>query len=199
MTDHLSTTDLLTELPVETEAQFKALGHPLRMTILRLLIERQMTNEELAQALGIDSGNSYFHLKRLLAVGFVRLVGTRQNRAITEKLYRAVARSYRAASQVETEHKPAFWDALQTGIELLRTTAQLYPDLFDRYYAAQHVTVSLTPEKAEWLVSALNDLAGEAIRCHSDEPGTVPISLTGFVHALPPGIPYGGAEHDEGK
>ena len=177
--------DLLASFPVQTEAQYKALAHPLRTGILRLLIGAPHTNEELASALNIDSGNSLFHLKRLIQVGFVRLVGTRQNRAITEKLYRAVARAFPAGSRIDPAHKPANWDAVQTGFELFGNTAQLYPDLFRNHYIAHQVTVTLPRERVEQLMTLLNDLVREACRCHAESPGSIPVSLTAVLHALP--------------
>src|SRR5687768_884360 len=70
---------------LKTTAHWKALSHPLRVAALRLLGDRAMTNEELAQALCVESGKLYFHTKQLLDAGLIELVETRAKGPITEK------------------------------------------------------------------------------------------------------------------
>lgn len=66
---------------------FRAVADPTRQKILELLRERAATTKQLAQALEMRPGAIGHHLKVLEEVGFVRVVGTRQVRAITEKYY----------------------------------------------------------------------------------------------------------------
>lgn len=66
---------------------FRAVADPTRQRILQLLRERAATTKQLAQALGMRPGAIGHHLKVLEEVGFVRVVDTRQVRAITEKYY----------------------------------------------------------------------------------------------------------------
>ncbi len=75
----------------ETPDQLKALGHPLRMKILDLLNERAASVTEVAAALERPKGTIGYHMKVLAEAGFVRVVRTRQVRAITEKFYGRVA------------------------------------------------------------------------------------------------------------
>ncbi len=53
-----------------------------------------MTNEELANTLGAESGTHYFHTKQLHDVGLLEMTETRAKGPITEKLYQAVARDF---------------------------------------------------------------------------------------------------------
>ncbi len=75
----------------ETPDQLKALGHDLRMRILDLLNERAASVTELAVALERPKGTIGYHVKVLEEAGFVRVVRTRQVRAITERFYGRVA------------------------------------------------------------------------------------------------------------
>jgi len=71
----------------ETPDQLKALGNQIRMTILDLLNERAASVTELAAALDRPKGTVGYHVNVLEDAGFVRVVRTRQVRAMTEKLY----------------------------------------------------------------------------------------------------------------
>lgn len=66
---------------------FKAFADGTRHRIVGLLYERAATTKQLADALGQKPGSIAHHLKVLESVGFVRVVRTRQVRAITEKYY----------------------------------------------------------------------------------------------------------------
>ena len=72
--------------------QLKAVGDPLRFTIMGLLSDRAATTSQLAEALDRPRGTIGHHLKVLEAAGLVRVVRTRQVRALTEKYYGRVAR-----------------------------------------------------------------------------------------------------------
>ena len=74
------------KLDVSPAVYWKALAHPLRCGVLSLLANRQMTNEEMAKALGVESGALYFHTKHLLTANLIELAGTRPKGPIIEKL-----------------------------------------------------------------------------------------------------------------
>ncbi len=71
----------------------KAIGHRTRATILDLVLERAATTTELAEALGQPKGTVGHHLKVLEAAGLVRVVATRQVRALTAKYYGRTGRT----------------------------------------------------------------------------------------------------------
>lgn len=73
----------------------RAFADPTRQRIVNLLYERAATTKQLAQALGQSLGRVSHHLKVLEKVGFVRVVRTRQVRAITEKYYGNTYRTVR--------------------------------------------------------------------------------------------------------
>ena len=89
-------------LLVEDPKQLRALGDSTRGRIIALLGQRGASTTELAAVLGIPKGTVGHHLKVLEQAGLVRVVRTRQVRAMTEKYYGRVARLFQLKS-VDTE------------------------------------------------------------------------------------------------
>jgi DNA-binding transcriptional ArsR family regulator len=81
-------------LEVRRPEQFRAVGDPTRQKIISLLSERAATTSQLAAALGQPKGSVGHHLKVLEEAGLIRVVRTRQVRAITEKYYGRTARFF---------------------------------------------------------------------------------------------------------
>lgn len=75
--------------------QWKAISHPLRLQILTLLASQNLTNEELAVAMGVASGKLYFHTKKLLDAGLIALAEVRQKGPRQEKVYRRTFEDFR--------------------------------------------------------------------------------------------------------
>src|SRR6187549_1029418 len=86
--------DLADRLALTEPAQVKALGHPLRNTILGLLHERAATVSELAVALERPKSTVAHHVKVLAEAGLVQVVRTRRVRAIEERFYGRTARMF---------------------------------------------------------------------------------------------------------
>ena len=74
--------------------QLRALGDELRGRIVGLLRERAWSTQQLARELTIPKGTVGYHLKVLERAGLIRVVRTRQVRAVTEKFYGRVARLF---------------------------------------------------------------------------------------------------------
>jgi DNA-binding transcriptional ArsR family regulator len=81
-------------LVVEQPDKLRALAEPTRATIVTLLGQRAASTTELAQVLQAPKGTVGHHLKVLEKAGLVRVVRTRQVRALTEKYYGRVARLF---------------------------------------------------------------------------------------------------------
>ena len=78
-----------------TAAEAKALTHPLRMRILRLCLDRSLTNKQLAEWLGKDPGTVLHHVRTLVATGFLVPDEVRQGeKGALEKPYRATGKSW---------------------------------------------------------------------------------------------------------
>jgi DNA-binding transcriptional ArsR family regulator len=81
-------------LVVQEPEQLRALGDDLRSKIVVLLRSHAASTTELAEKLGLPKGTVGHHLKVLEKAGLVRVVRTRQVRALTEKYYGRVARLF---------------------------------------------------------------------------------------------------------
>ena len=86
--------DLADRLALTQPSQVKALGHPLRNTILGLLHERAATVTELAAAVRRPKSTVAHHVKVLVDAGLVQVVRTRRVRAIEERFYGRTARMF---------------------------------------------------------------------------------------------------------
>jgi DNA-binding transcriptional ArsR family regulator len=86
--------DLADRIGLTHPSQVKAIGHPLRTTILGLLHERAATVSELAVALGRHKSTVAHHVKVLTDAGLVQVVRTRRVRAIEERFYGRTARMF---------------------------------------------------------------------------------------------------------
>ena len=95
--------DLADRIALTRPSQVKALGHPLRNTILGLLHERAATVTELAVALGRPKSTVAHHVKVLTEAGLVQVVRTRRVRAIEERFYGRTARMFYVSVERSTE------------------------------------------------------------------------------------------------
>src|SRR5215216_1191836 len=86
--------DLADRIALTSPAQVKAIGHPLRTTILGLLHERAATVTELAVAVERPKSTIAHHVKVLAEAGLVQVVRTRRVRAIDERFYGRTARMF---------------------------------------------------------------------------------------------------------
>jgi DNA-binding transcriptional ArsR family regulator len=86
--------DLADRIALTMPSQVKAIGHPLRTTILGLLHERAATVTELAVAVERPKSTVAHHVKVLAESGLVQVVRTRRVRAIDERYYGRTARMF---------------------------------------------------------------------------------------------------------
>jgi DNA-binding transcriptional ArsR family regulator len=86
--------DLAERMALTKPSQVKAIGHPLRTTILGLLHERAATVTELAAAVDRPKSTVAHHVKVLTDAGLVQVVRTRRVRAIEERFYGRTARMF---------------------------------------------------------------------------------------------------------
>ena len=86
--------ELADRIALTTPEQVKAMGHPLRTTILGLLHERAATVTELATAVERPKSTVAHHVKVLTEAGLAQVVRTRRVRAIDERFYGRTARMF---------------------------------------------------------------------------------------------------------
>ncbi len=86
--------DLDETVELTTADQVRAIGDPLRTTILGLLHERAATVTELASAVKRPKSTVAHHVSVLARAGLLRVVRTRRVRAIEERYYGRTARMF---------------------------------------------------------------------------------------------------------
>lgn len=84
-----------TKLERQKAAQnrIKAMNHPVRAAVLRILVERTSSPAEMARELDEDLSNVSYHTKQLVELECAELVSTRPVRGALEHFYRATERS----------------------------------------------------------------------------------------------------------
>jgi DNA-binding transcriptional ArsR family regulator len=70
----------------------KALAHPLRLEILRHLGDRTASPSEIATEIGAPLTNVSYHVRKLRALGLIKLVRKTPKRGVVEHYYSAVPR-----------------------------------------------------------------------------------------------------------
>jgi len=78
-----------TERRRASENRIRAMSHPLRAAILRILSERTASPAEMARELGAELSNVSYHAKQLVAFGCAELVDIQVVRGALEHFYRA--------------------------------------------------------------------------------------------------------------
>lgn len=78
-----------------TVREAKALAHPLRLRILRLCGQRELTNKQLADRLDRDPGTVLYHVRQLVDAGLLEQSPVRTgDSGALEKPYRSTGRSW---------------------------------------------------------------------------------------------------------
>lgn len=78
-----------------TEAEARALSSATRLRILRLCLERALTNKEIADRLGANPATTLHHVRTLVATGFLAAGRVRRgSRGAREVPYRATGKSW---------------------------------------------------------------------------------------------------------
>jgi DNA-binding transcriptional ArsR family regulator len=98
-------------IEADTAARLKALGDPLRMLILDLVLEQAMTVTELAERVGRPRGTVAHHVDLLVDVGLLQVVRTRKVRAMEERFYGRTARTIVFPDHAYDGDLPFFADA----------------------------------------------------------------------------------------
>lgn len=154
--------------PAADAREIKALAHPLRLRILRLCELHELTNKQLADRLGHDPGTVLYHVRQLLAAGFLEPAEVRTGASgALEKPYRSTGRSWNldmALRDAGPEGPLAPLDSLREEL------TEAGPDALANL---SRFMLHLSPQDAEELVTrvhaVLSDYA-DTDRQRSDQP-----------------------------
>jgi DNA-binding transcriptional ArsR family regulator len=171
---------------LKTTQHWKALAHPLRASILRLLTEQTLTNEQMAEMLCVESGKLYFHTKQLLDAGMIRVVETRPRGSVVEKLYQAVARSFISNGLPDTDfEEPVFDGLISDALWLYRRTWQEVPGFQGKTHYAFHYTHRIPTDRAREFMRRMLALIKEFQEARTEDPEAMEYSFALLYHAVP--------------
>jgi DNA-binding transcriptional ArsR family regulator len=175
----------------------RALAHPLRLKILKVLGERDASPNELKEVLDYPLGNIAYHARVLEKLGCIRLVRTARRRGAIEHYFRATPRSYLGHPEwrkVPRSMRGAFSEAAIQGF-IDRLAAAIEAGKIDRRdrttlawvrLAVDHVgqaQVNEIVEEALARVQAVNDQSAERMAISGEEPTSVVVGLAAFEAA----------------
>lgn len=89
--------EIQTQHVVTDMAQVKAIVDPVRLTILELLAEEEMTSRQLADELNISQQLTYHHLQKLIESGLCTITRTGKRGNLEIYYYRAIAATFEFA------------------------------------------------------------------------------------------------------
>ena len=157
-----------------TQAEARALSHPLRLRILRLCLDVALSNRELAERLARDPATVLHHVRTLVRTGFLAATDERPGRRGSHELpYRATGKSW--TLDVGPQASPvAAVDAFRQ--ELLEAGP-------DALLGSTRLGVRLTPERMAEFREQFDELIVDLV--DADEEGGEPISLFLGIHRQP--------------
>jgi DNA-binding transcriptional ArsR family regulator len=174
---------------VADAATLKALADPIRLRMLRLLMESGaevlpvLSVKELAEQLGEPQTKLYRHVKVLEAAGLIRVAATRLVSGIVEQRYQAAQHDlvFKGPGLSASAEAEAMADSVLTVYreELfasLRASRDTTGDVGHSRALVRLIEARLSPERAAALRQQLADIARE-LEDSPDEPGGVPISV----------------------
>ena len=159
-----------------TADEMRTLGHPLRLRILRLTIDRALTNKEIAERLDRDPGTTLHHVKALVSGGFLVADEPRRGkRGCVERPYRSTGKSWQIRMLPSAGHTATVLDAVRD--ELLEAGRRRAAD--DRSTRRQAL-----PDDLAELRRRIHEL-GDEFEPRNDPQGE-PIGFLALVHRRRP-------------
>jgi DNA-binding transcriptional ArsR family regulator len=129
-----------------TAREAKALAHPLRLRILRLCAQYELTNKQLADRLGSEPGTVFYHVRQLVDAGLLQQAAVRTgDSGALEKPYRSTGRSWWLDDPLADAEPDAALAPIEAFQDELREAGPGSVQTFARF------TLHLSPEDVEAL------------------------------------------------
>lgn len=117
-----------------TVLEAKALAHPLRVRILRLCAQHELTNKQLADRLGSEPGTVFYHVRLLVEAGLLQQAPVRTgDSGALEKPYRSTGRSWWLDDPLADAEPDAKFAPIQAFQDELREAGPGSVQLFTRF------------------------------------------------------------------
>lgn len=172
-------------LIVSEPKQLKALSDPLRTRILRILADREATNQQLADAVEEPQAKVLHHVRALLDAELIRLVDQRIRGGNVEKYYRANARLFGFRPSPE-ETAPLAGAVFESLTQEIVASATLWPDSAPNWEGRR---ARISPERLEEFNERLRSLIaeywGEPGEPVEDDPDAPTIALIAATYRYP--------------
>jgi DNA-binding transcriptional ArsR family regulator len=167
--------DLPPTFTLTTEAQFKAIGDPLRNRILGIIQQQPATAKQIADRLKATPGAIGHHLKVLEQAGLAMVVARRVTRGIIAKYYTRTARlfSYAPPVSARTPVHPALDIVGTMRDELAQAVADGVPDLAASFCMAGFPRVRLSKSKIEKYAQRIEAIKDDLLKEKPDPNGMV--------------------------
>lgn len=165
----------LGDFEVNDPRAMRALSHPVRLAILsRLQRYGPSTATQLAPHVGATPSVTSWHLRHLATFGLVSDAESPDHR---QRYWKAASRGFRFEMPDDEEGRAAghlLRDAMhaQNLAQLVRWADQVQPQLdpeWDRIAGAANTRVDVTPEEAEQILAAMEELLAPYARRSADE------------------------------
>ncbi len=145
-----------------TPDETRALAHPLRLRIIRLLYDDALSNKALATRLAQHPATVLHHVRTLVRTGFIEPAGEQPGaRGTVEKLYRTTHKSW----NVSVEDQP---DAQRVSHAVLDAFVEEVRGVDD--FAASRLALTIAPERLDELKHRIGELLDE-YALHNDVDG----------------------------
>lgn len=173
-------------MSLENEAsrqQLRALSHPVRLRILSLTSGVAMSTAELARELSLNHAAVSFHVRQLVAAGFLTLAETRSVRGGQERRYR-----HQASGPARWDDEDARLTVRAVSAEVLRRLADV-PSVKWRLFADAELWVDpdVWKDVSGRVAAAVGELQAAALAPHA--AGALHVSATAMLFAA-------GRDHD---
>jgi predicted ArsR family transcriptional regulator len=155
-----------------TAEEARALANPLRWRILRLCLDQSLTNKQLAERLGRDPGTILYHVRVLVATGFLAAEPVRSGaRGALERPYRSTRKSWTLNVGSGRGEVAAMIDAFRDEFVEAGRDGEIYLARF---------AARLSKAAIEELGSRLNEIVTDLEA--RDDPDGVPIGILLGAH-----------------
>jgi predicted ArsR family transcriptional regulator len=132
-----------------TDAEARALASSVRLRILRLCTEQELTNKQVADLLGIDPGSALHHIRTLTGTGFLAPQPERRGRrGARERPYRTTGKAWTLDVPTSRAATTAGISAFLAEVAEVDAAAVLW----------QRATLRLTPQDVQALEADLRAL-----------------------------------------
>lgn len=149
-----------------TVQEAKALAHPLRLRILRLCGQHELTNKQLADRLNQDPGTVLYHVRQLTNAGFLQQAPVRTgDSGALEKPYRSTGQSWWLDSTFPEAVPDSSMAPMEAFQEELREAG---PGAVEKY---SRFVLHLSPEDSEELALRIVSVLDEYVETDNERLG----------------------------